>query len=193
MILAAPIALIAGVSRAARRGVIVKGGGVIEKLGGTRTVLFDKTGTLTLGMPTVERIETFDGFGHAELLRLASSLDQLSAHVLAEALVHAATERGLVLSAPRRVEEGRGEGIQGTVDEHRVTVGSSRWLVRHGYAAAAEAAHALDGGIDAGQSRILVGVDGRLAGAIVMGDRLRREQETSFASCAGSASPTSPS
>lgn len=173
LILAAPIALIAGVSRAARRGVIVKGGGVIEKLGRTRTVLFDKTGTLTLGMPAVERIERFDGFERSELLRLAASLDQLSAHVLAEALVHAACERKLVLSVPQGVEEGPGEGIQGTVDGRRVTVGSSRWLGRHGYAGASAAASALDGGLDAGQARILVGVDGKLVGAIVMGDRLR--------------------
>ena len=82
-------------------------------------------------------------------------------------------ERGLALSLPQGVEEGRGEGIQGTVDGHRVTVGSSGWLGRHGYAGANEAARALDGGLDAGQARILVGVDGELAGAIVMGDRLR--------------------
>jgi heavy metal translocating P-type ATPase len=173
LILAAPIALIAGVSRAARRGIIVKGGGVIEKLGRTRTILFDKTGTLTLGMPTVERIEPFDGYERSELLRLASSLDQLSAHVLAEALVHAAHERRLGLSLPQDVEEGRGEGIQGRVDGHRVTVGSSGWLGKHGYVGANAAARALDGGIDAGQARILVGIDGELAGAIVMGDQLR--------------------
>ena len=173
LILAAPIALIAGVSRAARRGIIVKGGGVIEKLGRTRTVLFDKTGTLTLGMPEVERIEQLNGIERKEVLRLASSLDQYSAHVLAEALVHAALEQRLVLSIPHGVEEGRGEGIQGTVDGHIVTVGSSRWLGGHGYAGASDAARALDGGLDGGQARILVGVDGELAGAIVMGDRLR--------------------
>jgi heavy metal translocating P-type ATPase len=175
LILAAPIAFIAGVSRAARRGVIVKSGGVIERLGEARSVLLDKTGTVTLGLPGIERVVAFDGVDTDELLRLAASVDQLSAHVLAEALVHDAESRGLVLVAPERVEEGRGEGVEGTVDGRRVAVGSSRWLQVRGYAGAGEAARDLDGGLDAGMARILVGVDGKLAGAVVMGDHLRAD------------------
>ena len=175
LILAAPIALIAGVSRAARCGVIVKGGGVIEKLGRTRTVLFDKTGTLTLGEPALERVVAFDGIGPDELLRLAASVDQLSAHVLAEALVHAAQDRGLVLVSPDHVEEGRGQGIVGRVAGRSVAVGSSGWLRERGYAGAEEAASALDTNHDLGKAKILVGVDGALAGAVVMGDSLRED------------------
>ncbi len=173
LILAAPIALVAGVSRAAHRGVIVKGGGVIERLGEARTVLFDKTGTLTLGLPEVERVVAFDGLPADELLRLAASVDQLSAHVLAEALVHDAEARGIVLVAPEHVQEGRGEGVEGSVEGHRVAVGSSAWLHARGYDGAESRARSLDGGLDAGRARILVGVDGELAGAIVMGDRVR--------------------
>ena len=173
LILAAPIALIAGVSRAARRGVIVKGSGVIEQLGKARTVLFDKTGTLTLGQPALERVVAFDGIGPDELLRLAASVDQLSAHVLAEALVHAAQKRGFELAAPAHVVEGRGQGIEGRVDGRSVAVGSSVWLRERGYSGAEEAARALDTSNDLGKAKILVGVDGRLAGAIVMGDSLR--------------------
>ncbi len=175
LILAAPIALIAGVSRAARRGVIVKGSGVIETLGKARTVLFDKTGTLTLGQPALERVVAFDGIGPDELLRLAASVDQLSAHVLAEALVHAAQRRGFELAAPARVEEGRGQGIEGRVDGRNVAVGSSVWLRERGYSGAEEAARALDTNSDLGKAKILVGVDGRLAGAVVMGDSLRED------------------
>src|SRR5439155_8244144 len=87
LFLAAPIALISGISRAARAGVIVKGGGVIELLGQARTVLFDKAGTLTLGTPEIERVLEPNGIGEDELVRVAASLDQLSAHPLAEALV----------------------------------------------------------------------------------------------------------
>jgi heavy metal translocating P-type ATPase len=173
LILAAPIALVAGVSRAARRGVIVKGATAIERLGGARTVLLDKTGTLTLGLPEVERVVSFDGMRPDELLRLAASVDQVSAHVLAEALVHDAERRGLVLLAPHDVEEGLGEGVEGRVGSARVAVGSSNWLNDHGYAGAEAAARELDGGLDAGRARILVGVDGVLCGAIVMGDRVR--------------------
>jgi heavy metal translocating P-type ATPase len=175
LILAAPIAFIAGVSRAARRGVIVKSGGVIERLGEARSVLLDKTGTLTLGLPGIERVVVFDGLDPDELLRLAASVDQLSAHVLAEALVHDARSRGVVLVAPERVEEGRGQGVEGTVEGRRIAVGSSAWLRARGFTGAEEAARRLDGGLDAGMARILIGVDGELAGAVVMGDHVRAD------------------
>ena len=140
LILAAPIALISGVSRAARRGVIAKGGGTIEKLGRARTVLFDKTGTLTHGHPEIERVETVDGLESTALLRLAASVDQLSAHVLAEALVHGAEARGIELPLPEDVIEDPGQGVEGRVDGHRVAVGSSEFLSRRDYSGVAEAA-----------------------------------------------------
>ena len=87
LILAAPIALVSGVSRAARAGIIVKGAGAIETLGEARTVLFDKTGTLTVGTPEVREIVSGGSVDPEELLRLAASVDRLSAHVLGEALV----------------------------------------------------------------------------------------------------------
>jgi cation transport ATPase len=109
------------------------------------------------------------------LLRLAASVDQVSAHVLAEALVHDAERRGLELLAPHDVEEGAGEGVEGRIGSTRVAVGSSGWLSVRGYAGAEAAARDLDGGLDAGRARILVGVDGVLSGAIVMGDRVRED------------------
>jgi heavy metal translocating P-type ATPase len=175
LILAAPIAFVAGVSRAARHGVIVKGGGVIEKLGEARTVLLDKTGTVTLGAPAVERVVALDGLPPDELLRLAASVDQLSAHMLAEALVRDAARRGLLLTAPERVEESPGQGIEGTVAGRRVAVGSSGWLHDRGYAGAENAARRLDQIVAPGQARILVGVNGDLAGAVVMADQLRAD------------------
>ena len=120
LILAAPIALASGVSRAARAGIVVKGGGAIERLGRARTVLLDKTGTLTLGAPAVERVSRPTATEPEELLRLAASVDELSAHVVAEALVHDAEARGLVLAeaarrarAARRRHRGRGRGPSG--------------------------------------------------------------------------------
>ncbi len=117
LILAAPIAIVSGVSRAARSGVIVKGGAAIERLGEARTVLLDKTGTLTLGEPAVREVVLLDpaAGGEGEVLRLAASLDQLSAHVLAEALVHEAERRGLRLAEPAGAAEEPGQGIEGTV------------------------------------------------------------------------------
>jgi heavy metal translocating P-type ATPase len=171
LILAAPIALLSGVSRAARMGLIVKGGGVIERLGRVRTALLDKTGTLTLGTAEIERVVALDGIDRDEILRLAASLDQLSVHAFAEALVHGAECRGQALSFPDRVEERAGKGIEGVVDGHRVAVGSGAWLRVRGYRGSGEP---VEDGVD-GRSRVLVGVDGRLAGAIVLADRPRED------------------
>jgi heavy metal translocating P-type ATPase len=177
LILAAPIALISGVSRAARAGVIVKGGGVIEQLGSARSVLLDKTGTLTLGHPEVENVVALDGMAPDELLRLAASLDQVSAHALAEALVVSARQRGLALSFPEHPEERLGQGVEGIVEGRRVAVGSAAWLGERGIdgAVATGLADRLDAEHGAGRAKILLAVDGRLAGAIVMADRPRAD------------------
>ena len=175
LILAAPIALVSGLSRAARVGVIVKGAGVIEQLGRARTVLFDKTGTLTLGSPEVERIVSLNGVEPTEALRLAASLDQLSAHVLAEALVHDAERRGLRLASPTDVREQPGSGIAGTVDRRAVVVGAAGWLEELGFTGARVAASAADGRHEVGRAKVFVGIDGRLAAMIVMADHLRED------------------
>lgn len=175
LILAAPVALISGVSRAARSGVIAKGGATIERLGRARTVLFDKTGTLTHGRPEIEQVRSADGLPSEELLRLAASVDQLSAHVLAEALVHGAEARGIELVFPEGIAEEPGQGIEGDVEGHRVAVGSGEWLRRRGYSGATAATQQFGGSVEPGWARILIGVDGKLAGAILMADRIRED------------------
>jgi heavy metal translocating P-type ATPase len=172
LILAAPIALVAGISRAARSGVIVKGGGVIERLGRARTVLFDKTGTLTLGTPEIEQVLAPDGSGQDELVRAAASLDQLSGHPLAEALVHEAQLRGLELAFPADVREEPGRGIAGLVEGRRVAVGSEAWLRACGIEPAGPR---WDVGDHLGRATISVAIDGRRSGAIVMADHLRED------------------
>lgn len=173
LILAAPVAILSGVSRAARAGVIVKGGAAIERLGEARTVILDKTGTLTLGTPEIEQLVPMGGSDGTEMLRLAASVDQLSAHSLAEALVLGARRRGLDLSFPEEVDEGAGQGAEGLVDGRRVAVGSESWLAGRGYPVPPEAVLGLDAANGAGRAKILVGVERRLAGAIVMADHLR--------------------
>jgi heavy metal translocating P-type ATPase len=176
LILAAPIALVSGISRSARAGIVVKGGGAIEKLGQAKTVLLDKTGTLTLGTPHVERVVPLDSLAQDEILRYAASVDQLSAHGLAAALVQEAHDRGLELAFPVDVDEGLGQGIEGHVGGHAVAVGSASWLDSRGYGEDAErAAVGLDGGDPMGRAKILVGVDGRLVGGIVMADHVRAD------------------
>jgi heavy metal translocating P-type ATPase len=169
LILAAPVALISGVSRAARAGVIVKGAGVIEQLGNARTVLLDKTGTVTVGRPEILRIVAVEGWSESQTLRIAASLDQLSAHGTAEALVRDAHARGLVLAAPVDVRETPGSGIEGSIDGRRVAVGTADFVHASGHRRNGTPAGDLDGG------SVLVGVDGRVVGRLVMGDRLRPE------------------
>ena len=173
LILAAPIAFVGGLSRAARAGVIVKGAGVLERLGTTSTVLLDKTGTVTSGDPEIEAIVELGALPAEETLRLAASLDQLSAHVLAESLVRGTEDRGIRLTTPIGVSEEPGRGIAGVVDGRRVTVGSTGWLETHGYQAVRAHARSLDDDHGAGRAKILVGVDGALEGVIVMADHLR--------------------
>jgi len=177
LILAAPIALVSGLSRAAHAGVIVKGAGAVETLGQARTVLFDKTGTLTVGTPEVREVLGCDGFQPGELLRLAASVDQMSAHVLGEALARSALDAGLTLTTATDVREEPGQGIQGTVDGRRVAVGSRAFVRAAGVPADEVASAVVMTGRGSGEAHVLVGVDGHVGGVIVMADELRGDAD----------------
>jgi cation transport ATPase len=173
LILAAPVAIISGISRAASRGIVVKGGGTIEALGEARTVFLDKTGTLTTGKPEIRDVLVYDGIAPGRLVQLAASLDQASGHVLAEALVSGA-RREHELELPLGVSESPGQGIAGRVGEHEVALGRREWLERELGVEGPESADAKGGdGRDLGEARIHVAVDGRLAGVVVLSDQLR--------------------
>ena len=177
LILAAPIALVSGLSRAAHSGVIVKGAGAIETLGEARTVLFDKTGTLTVGTPEVREIVSRGALQAGELLRLAASVDRLSAHVLGEALVTAAKEAALKLTMPADIHEEPGQGIQGSIEGHRVSVGSRAFMRAVGVPQEETASTALTTTRGSGEAHVLVAIDGHVAGVIVMADELRPDAE----------------
>ena len=168
LILATPVAVIAGVSSAADQGVIVKTGAAIEQLGRARVVVFDKTGTLTVGHPTVERIVATDGVPKDDVLRLAAAIEQLSSHHLGKAVVDAAREqlKGVSVPPAREFRETPGSGVVGEVDGHEVAVGSAAFLDQCGI----PVRNAPDD-----RTTAFVGVDGRLAGAIEFADRLRHQ------------------
>jgi heavy metal translocating P-type ATPase len=174
LILAAPIAIVAGISQAAHRGVIVKGGGALEMLARVRTLVFDKTGTLTAGVPRVASTATFGTITPEELLRLAASLDQVSPHVFADGIVAAANSRRLRLDFPVDVREQHGLGIEGVVGDRRVALGQLRWLA--GGRIVPVAAERLRRQLaPAGSAAVYVSVDGVIAGALVMEDPVRSE------------------
>ncbi len=172
LILAAPVAILAGVSRSARRGVIVKGGRALEALARARVLLLDKTGTITTGAPSLSDIETFDREPTTEILRLAASLDQVSQHVLAAAVVRAARDRGLPLSFPSGVTERPGWGIRGEVDGRRVALGKLSWIQPDG-APPAGARRVRRRTALEGTSSVFVAVDGEAAGALILHDPVR--------------------
>ena len=133
LILAAPVAIVSGLSRSARTGVVIKGGAELEKLARSRVLLLDKTGTLTRGNPRVTQVVSSPGIDADTVLRLAASLDQRSQHPLAAALVAAARERGLTLAEPAEVGETPGQGISGLVEGIAVKLGKAGFTgVGHG-------------------------------------------------------------
>jgi heavy metal translocating P-type ATPase len=168
LILAVPIAWVAGMSRAARNGILIKSGAALETMARIKALVLDKTGTLTLGKPEVTDIVTSGGELPDDVLRLAASLDQASKHVVAESIVADAHGRGLALSIPTGVSELPGEGATGIVDGRKVVVGGRAYVSDQLGSPAARRP-----GIAPGTITVSVGLDGRYAGEIVLADRLR--------------------
>jgi heavy metal translocating P-type ATPase len=174
LILAAPIAIVAGISRAARRGIIVKGGGALETLARGKTLILDKTGTVTAGTPALTNIESFGGYSPDRLLELAASLDQVSPHVLAGPILKAAAERGLELQFPSGVVEEHGSGIRGRVDGLDIALGKSDWLLQ-GSAAPVALRRLHRRTILEGSSGAFISVDGVVEGALILEDPVRTD------------------
>ncbi|PYC82659.1 heavy metal translocating P-type ATPase [Streptomyces tateyamensis] len=171
LLLAAPVAIVSGLARAARNGVVIRDGRALEVLGRARTLVLDKTGTLTAGRPRVLSVSAAPGRTSAELLRLAASLDQVSPHVLAEALVREAHARGLSLIAPLDAAEEPGRGITGLVDGHRLGVGRVELPGDlPAWARAASNRAALDGA-----AIVWLTVDGELSGVVLLRDPVRHD------------------
>jgi len=171
LLLAVPIAIIGGVSQCAKRGVVVKGGAALERLAAGRILLFDKTGTLTAGHPEVVHIGLAPGADHADVLRLAASIDQMSPHVMATAVVNAARQHGLPLSMPDSVREIHGKGVEGDVDGVAVRIGRPEWILgaeEPSWAHRARRRADLDGSLIA-----FVSVDGAPVAALLFADRIR--------------------
>ncbi len=172
LLIAAPVALMGGMSQAARHGAIVKDGGTLERLGRVRTAAFDKTGTLTTGTPRMVRIAEVPGLAAGldadRLLELAASLEAYSTHAFAPAVTAAARTRGLALHPVGDATEMATEGIGGTVAGHRVLVGKPRWIAEN-------CSGFVPGSIQAGEAGVYLAIDGVHAGMLVMSDPLREE------------------
>lgn len=170
LILAVPVAIISGISKAARRGVLVKGGPVLETLARASVLVIDKTGTLTEGQAKLVDIK-MSGKRHADdLLRLAASLDQASGHVIAASIVEAAHDRDLKMSMPVHAIETGGAGIEGQVDGKHVIVGNSDFVRRRLKLRTLKVPEAPPGSII-----VAVAIDNHIAGFLILADRLRQD------------------
>lgn len=174
LILAAPAAIIAGVSRAAKHGIIVKGGGPLETLAKVRVLLLDKTGTVTAARPEVIAVETLGSVSSAEIVRNAASLEQVSAHPYAPAVLAEARNRRLDLSFPVDAHEQVGTGIAGEVAGRRVAVGQLAFVaprvVRTPELRSVELRSAVEG-----TACVYVAIDGEVAGVLLLQDSIRPE------------------
>jgi heavy metal translocating P-type ATPase len=169
LLLAAPVAIVSGLSRASRIGVVIRSGVALESLGRAQTMVIDKTGTLTAGHPVVVEVTAAPGWDTTEVLRLAASADQLSPHVLAEAIVAEAHARRVLFTLPIDVSELPGRGVAATIGEHRVEVGKQRLGPDSpGWAQAVLSRATLDGA-----TVTWLTVNDALVGAILLRDPLR--------------------
>jgi heavy metal translocating P-type ATPase len=174
LILAAPAAIIAGVSRAARHGIIMKGGAALEALARASVLLLDKTGTATTAHPEVVAVEVFGAESSDEIVRYAASIEQLSVHPYAPALLDEARNRGLTLAFPANVAEQMGTGICGEVDGRRVAVGQLDFAAPGSARTEALRSVELRNAVE-GSTSAFVAIDGRLAGAVLLQDPIRPE------------------
>jgi heavy metal translocating P-type ATPase len=174
LILAVPVAIVSGISRCAKRGVLVKGGGALERLAQATILFFDKTGTLTGGHARLVAVESEPGTTADEVLRWAASLAQASAHVISEAVTVAARERKLSLALPCKVAERPGAGLKGEVEGRGVAIGSFDYVSTVASPAPWSAAF-LQRVAHEGASAVFVGVDGSMIGAIHLADQIRLE------------------
>ncbi len=180
LILAAPVAFIGGVSRAARAGALMKGSAALEALAQVRTVIFDKTGTLTHGGAELIETEPAPGRDRNELLRLLASLEQASSNVLAVAAVEAGRSSGLALAQPSNVKEHRGSGIEGTIDGITLQAGS-RSLVCGTAPLPLWAERAVRRYEGQPVLTVYLCADGMLVGLFIFGDGVRGDAETTVA------------
>lgn len=172
LVLAAPVAFMGGMSRSARNGIIVKGGGVLEQLARIRTVMFDKTGTLTRGTPTISSIAAREPWTESQLLTLAASAERLSSHVLAASIVAEGAARGLPVIPATDSEELAAQGVSARIDEHRVALGTLEFARSQADDRVPEAT------LVGGELAIYLVIDRRYAGIIVASDPVRPDSRS---------------
>ena len=182
LILATPIAMISGISKAASRGVIIKNGTALEKLGEVKGLVFDKTGTLTLGMPEVVGPISVSELKESEILRIAVSIDQLSAHIFARSLIKYAQKQSLELEYPENFEETFGQGVKAKLHNKLYFLGKLKYITSQKVNVKKEVETEHDTFEQQGKTAVYLSDDKNLLGYIVFADIIRPETKQMFAS-----------
>lgn len=181
LVLATPTAVVASIGNAARRGMLVKTGAVVERVGKVDVVAFDKTGTLTLGKPTVKEVISTDGVSAEQLLAWAATAERFSEHPIGKALVAASQQRRLELGEPLEFSVLPGFGITAQVDGQRVIVGNRSLLVEKGVSWTPELDEQVTSLEQQGGTVVPVAIDSRVAGLISLVDAPRPEAKQAIA------------
>ena len=172
LVISAPMTIVCALIQAARNGVLIKGGIYIEQLASVKGIAFDKTGTLTTGEIEVDSVIPLNEHSEEEVLSVAASLESMSTHPLAKAIVKEAEKRSLKLMPVKDIEVEIGLGISGTLNETRYFVGNADFLKGSGMPVG-EALDALEEMHLEGKSLVFVGEKGHICGVIVLADKLR--------------------
>ncbi len=170
-----PLAILAGIGSAARRGIITKGGLYLEQLSRIDTIVLDKTGTLTLGIPEVTAVRALGDVTENDVLQTAAIAEQHSEHPLGEAIVRRARERNLPLREYSRLRYSPGKGIVVEESGTRILVGTRALFEEQGVAVPPNALSEIAGHNGAGKTVVLVGRDRKILGAVTLADQLRAE------------------
>lgn len=166
LVVSVPLSYFAGIGRASRRGILMKGGDSLDRLSEVDTVVFDKTGTLTRGAFEVKRLHA-EAYSEEQVLALAASAESASHHPLATAIVHYADQCQVAIAPPQQAEEISGRGIKAVVEGHTVLAGNRRLLAEQGIA--------MPTATDGSDNEVVVAIDGHFAGRFTLTDTLRSE------------------
>ena len=169
LVISTPVTIVAGLTAAARMGVLIKGGAYLEAPAHLKAIALDKTGTLTLGRPEVQRIVALNNHSEDQVLSVAASIESLSLHPLALAIVRRAREAAVELTEAQSYSSIGGKGAEAIVNNRRYWIGSHRLLLEQGHddPAANRQAEAME---DAGHSVVMLGTDDHVCGLIGMAD-----------------------
>ncbi|WP_417852008.1 heavy metal translocating P-type ATPase [Tumebacillus lipolyticus] len=182
LVISTPVSIVAAIGNAAKRGVLIKGGSFLEKMGQIRAIAFDKTGTLTKGKPVVVFLEPLDSFGDERLLTVAASIEARSEHPLARAITSYGEQKGIRALPVQNFQAHAGKGAEARIDNILYRIGKPSWFESLGYSGIDRLKTILSVQHDQGRTVMLIGDEQNVVGLIAVADTVREESEATIKS-----------